>query len=46
MKNIKVIRNERGLSRSDLDSKYGIAVRTLEDWKTERRKCPSYRISF
>ena len=46
MKTIKEIRNASGLSRSDFAAKYGIPIRTLEDWEAERRKCPSYLINL
>ena len=46
MKTIKEIRDISGLSRADFAAKYGIPVRTLEDWEAERRKCPSYLISL
>ena len=46
MKTIKEIRNKSGLSRSDFAAKYGIPIRTLEDWEAERRKCPSYLINL
>ena len=46
MKTIKEIRDTSGLSRSDFATKYGIPLRTMEDWEAERRKCPSYLISL
>lgn len=36
MKNIKEIIDTSGLSRLDFAAKYGIPVRTLEDWEAER----------
>ena len=42
MQSIKEIRESSGLSRVDFSKRYSIPVRTLEDWESEKRKCPEY----
>ena len=39
---IKEIREISGVSRAEFSRKYGIPVRTLEDWESGRRNCPNY----
>lgn len=43
---IKEIREKAGLSRAAFSRKYNIPVRTLEDWESEKRKCPEYLIEL
>lgn len=39
---INEIRKQSGLSRAEFSRRYNIPVRTLEDWESEKRKCPEY----
>lgn len=39
---IKEIREKSGLSRAEFSRRYNIPVRTLEDWESNKRKCPEY----
>ena len=41
-KTINEIRTSSGMSRAEFSRTYGIPVRTLEDWESERRQCPRY----
>lgn len=36
------IRRISGKKRAEFSRIYGIPVRTLEDWESNRRKCPEY----
>ena len=36
------IRKKTGLSRTDFSKKYGIPLRTLEEWESGRRTPPEY----
>lgn len=46
MKTINDIRKYAGVSRPEFSRKYGIPVRTLENWEAETRKCPGYLINL
>ena len=37
-----MLREEIGLNRKDFALKYGIPLRTIEDWEHGKRKMPSY----
>nr|DAH33352.1 MAG TPA: putative transcriptional regulator [Caudoviricetes sp.] len=39
---IKDIRNNLNISRASFSRKYGIPLRTIEDWDSERSKIPKY----
>ncbi|MDO4619828.1 MAG: helix-turn-helix domain-containing protein, partial [Lachnospiraceae bacterium] len=39
---IRALRAETGLSRKLFSEKYGIPLRTIEDWESGRRKPPEY----
>lgn len=39
---IKDIRNNLNVSRASFSRKYGIPLRTVEDWESERSKIPEY----
>lgn len=39
---IKEIREKSGMNRAEFSRKYNIPVRTLEDWESQKRKCPEY----
>ena len=41
-KTIKEIREYSGMNRAEFSRAYDIPIRTLEDWESERRKCPKY----
>lgn len=40
------IRKELGVSRAEFSRRYGIPVRTLEDWDAGRRTPPEYVIAL
>lgn len=40
--NIKEIRLISGLSQQAFSDKYKIPKRTIENWESEKRKCPDY----
>jgi len=39
---IKELREQTGMKRAEFSRKYGIPVRTLEDWDAGRRKPPEW----
>jgi len=39
---IRELRDKTGLSRKKFSEKYGIPVRTLEEWESGRRTPPEY----
>lgn len=41
-KKLYMLREELGLNRKDFALKYGIPLRTIEDWEHGKRKMPSY----
>lgn len=43
---IKDIRSKSGLTQKQFAEKYGIPKRTIENWETGVRKCPTYVISM
>ena len=42
MEIIQNIRRKTGLSRTEFSQKYGIPLRTLEEWESGRRTPPEY----
>lgn len=40
--NIKVARNEAGLTQQQMSDTIGIPRRTIEDWERGARKCPDW----
>lgn len=46
MKTIKEIREYSGLSQKKFAGKYGIPVRSIENWESGARKCPEYLTSL
>ena len=46
MDNIKEIREASGLEKNEFSVKYGIPIRTLEDWEAGRRKPQPYVITL
>lgn len=42
MRTIKEIRGMSGLSRAEFSRAYHIPLRSLENWETGQRECPSY----
>lgn len=43
---IKEIRKYTGLTQKEFAEKYKIPKRTIENWETEKRKCPEYTIEL
>ena len=43
---IKEIRESTGLSQAKFSDKYGIPLRSLENWESRKRNCPPYLISL
>lgn len=43
---IKEIRENSGLNRSEFSKNYSIPIRTLEDWEAGRRNPPKYVLSL
>ena len=41
-KSLKTVREKAKLSRPQFEEKYGVPVRTLEDWDAGRRSAPQY----
>lgn len=46
MKTIKEICTEYGLTQTALAKRFGIPLRTVQDWHGERRKAPDYVVSM
>lgn len=44
--NIKEIRQLTGLSQTAFGNKYGIPMRTIQNWENGKRECPSYLVSL
>lgn len=44
MTTVKEIREKSGLSRVEFSERYGIPVRSMENWESGARKCPPYLI--
>ena len=42
----KEIRELLGISRAEFSRRYGIPVRTLEDWDAGRRKAPEWALAL
>lgn len=38
MNKLKELRNKTGLSRPEINKKYGIPIRTLEDWENQEKE--------
>jgi transcriptional regulator with XRE-family HTH domain len=43
---IKNARKKAGLSQKQLSAKYGIPARSIEDWETNKHKCPDYVLNL
>lgn len=43
---VKQLRKESGLSAQKFGDKYGIPLRTVQDWEREKRSAPEYVISM
>lgn len=46
MNRVKQIRSLTGLSQAKFSEQYNIPKRTLENWETDRAKCPTYVIDL
>lgn len=44
--NIKQLRTLSGMTQKQFSNYFGIPLRTLEDWETEKSECKSYIISL
>lgn len=44
--NIKEIRQLTGLSQTAFGDKYGIPMRTIQNWENEKRECPAYVVAL
>lgn len=44
--NIKEMRKQENLSQSQFAGKYGIPIRTLQEWEQERRRPPDYTVNM
>ena len=44
--NIKEIRTSTNMTQAEFAQYLGIPKRTIENWETEKRKCPEYTIKL
>ena len=41
-KEVKILRDARGMNRREFSDYYGIPYRTVQDWEAEKRELPEY----